>query len=97
MIKPTKVKALERYKIWIEFEDGISGEVDLGHFEGKGVFKRWDSREFFEDIKVVFPYRAIQWGGTDEVELCTDTFYMQLTGKTWDELTSITPEVTPVA
>ncbi len=97
MIKPTKVNALDQYKIWIEFEDGVSGEVDLGHFEGKGVFKRWDSREFFEDVKVVFPYRAIQWGGTDEVELCTDTFYMRLTGKTYAELTSLASEATPVA
>ena len=97
MIRPTHVKALDHYKIWIEFEDDIRGEIDLSHFEGKGVFKRWENSEFFNDVKVVFPYRAIQWGDTDEVELCTDTFYMQLTGKTWDELTSFVPEVAPVA
>ena len=97
MINPTKVKALEGYKIWIEFEDGVSGEIDLGHFSGKGVFKKWESHHSFEDVQIVFPYRAIQWGGTDELELCTDTFYLQLTGKTYAELVSTIDEAAPVA
>ena len=97
MIKPAKVKALDGYKIWIEFEDGVSGDVDLNHFVGKGIFTKWETREFFDDVKIVFPYRAIQWGGTDELELCTDTFYMQLTGKTFAELTPTVDEVAPVA
>ena len=97
MIKPTQVKTLEKYKIWIEFEDGVQGEVDLSHLAGKGFFKKWENREFFGDVKIVFPYRAIQWGGTDELELCTDTFYLQLTGKTYSELVSTIDEATPVA
>lgn len=44
MIKPTKVKPLDSYKIWIEFEDGVKGEADLSRLSGKGVFKAWDDR-----------------------------------------------------
>ncbi len=97
MINPTKVKSLDGYKIWIEFEDGVSGDVDLSHFAGKGIFRKWDDHGLFDDVKIVFPYRAIQWGGTDELELCTDTFYLQLTGKTYEELISAVDEAAPIA
>ena len=97
MIKPTKIKAIEPYNIWIEFEDGVSGSVDLSHFAGKGFFKKWEDPGFFDDVKIVFPYRAIQWGGSGELELCTDTFYLQLTGKTYNKLMPSVDEVAPVA
>ena len=51
MIKPTKVKALDGYSIWIEFDDGQSGEVDLTEFAGMGVFKAWEDRAFFQDVQ----------------------------------------------
>jgi hypothetical protein len=97
MIKPTKVKSLDGYKVWIEFEDGESGEVDLSHLAGKGLFKAWDDRHFFDTVRIDSPYRAIVWGDTDELELCTDTFYLELTGKTIDELMPVVDEVKSVA
>lgn len=86
MVRPIAVKALDGYKIWIEFEDGESGEVDISHLAGKGVFKALDDREIFEYVTIASPYRSIIWIGTDELELCTDTFYLELTGKSLDEL-----------
>jgi hypothetical protein len=38
MFKPVKVKALGGYTIWIEYADGVKGEVDLLYLAGKGVF-----------------------------------------------------------
>ncbi len=97
MIKPTKVKALDGYKIWIEFEDGVSGEADLSRHAGKGIFKAWDDRALFETVKIDFPYRAIVWGDSDVLELCTDTFYMEITGKSWEELRAMFDKVESVA
>ena len=69
MIRPKKVKPLDGYKIWIEFEDGVQGEADLSRLAGKGVFKAWDDRELFNTVRIDFPYRAIVWGDSDALEL----------------------------
>ena len=35
------VRALDPFRIWVRFEDGLEGEADLSHLAGRGVFKRW--------------------------------------------------------
>ncbi|MCY4475802.1 MAG: DUF2442 domain-containing protein [Chloroflexi bacterium] len=82
-IRPTKVKALHDYRIWIEFEDGESGEIDLAEFAGIGVFKAWEDRDFFEDVRIA-PYESISWG--EELDLCAVDLYMRLTGRTIDDV-----------
>ncbi len=37
----TAVRALKPYRIWVGFEDGLEGEVDLSDLAGRGVFQRW--------------------------------------------------------
>ncbi|PYQ57468.1 MAG: DUF2442 domain-containing protein, partial [Acidobacteria bacterium] len=37
MPKAVEVEALSDYRIWIRFDDGIAGEVDLSHLAGRGV------------------------------------------------------------
>ena len=83
MIKPIDVKALEGYRIWIEFNDGVRGEIDLSHLVGKGVFKAWDDRSFFEDVRIT-SYEAVTWG--DDLDLCPDSFYAELAGRTIEEV-----------
>ena len=85
MVKPTKVEPLDGYKIWIEFEDGVKGEADLSRHSGKGLFKAWDDREIFNSVRIDAPYRALIWADSDDLGLCTDTFYMELTGMTVEE------------
>ena len=77
MIKPTQVKALEGYRIRIEFEDGVKGEIDLSSFVGRGVWKAWEERSLFESVKIT-PYRAIGWGEDDVLDMCADWAYMQV-------------------
>ena len=83
MIRPTAVEARENYRIWLEFEDGATGEVDLKHLVGKGVFKAWEDADFFQDVRIV-DNDTILWG--DEIDLCPDALYMQLTGRTIDHV-----------
>jgi hypothetical protein len=79
MKKAVKVKALKGHRIWLRFADGVEGEVDLSHLAGRGVFKAWADRKVFESVHIN-PSGAIAW--SEELELCPDALYLQLTGKT---------------
>jgi hypothetical protein len=83
LIRPITIRALPGYRIYLEFSDGEKGEVDLSGLAGKGVFEAWNDYSFFEQVRVA-EHRAIQW--SDDIELCPDALYMQLTGKTPEEL-----------
>lgn len=52
----------EGYKIWIRFDDGLSGEVDLSHLVGKGVFAVWNSIDFFNSVYVDKKTDTLAWG-----------------------------------
>ena len=91
MVKPVDVKALEGYRIWIKFDDGVEGELDLSDRAGQGVFKAWEDREFFEAVEVP-DYDAIAWPG--DLSMCGDALYMELTGKTLEDLY---PNYKPIA
>lgn len=80
---PVSVRALPNFQIYIEFADGVEGEVDLSDLAGKGVFEAWNDYSVFEQVRVS-RHRSIEWD--DEIELCPDALYMKLTGKTPEEL-----------
>jgi hypothetical protein len=83
MIRPVLVRPLPNYRIYLEFSDGSKGEVDLSDLAGKGVFQVWNDYSFFEKVHIG-PERQIQWD--DYIELCPDSLYLKLTGKTPEEL-----------
>ena len=83
MIRPINVEPRPGYRIWLEYSDGVSGEVDLSDMVGKGVFKVWDEPGYFEKVHIT-SYRAIAWD--ENLDLCPDALYMELTGKSFDEL-----------
>ena len=85
MLKPVAVEARDGLSIWIRYEDGVEGEIDLSHLKGKGVFKAWDDREFFDSVYI--SNRAVMWG--DEIDLCPDALYMRLTGLSLEEYRNI--------
>lgn len=78
MVRPTDVTALEDYRIWIRYSDGSTGEVDLAHLAGRGVFAAWNDPQCFKDVRLG-PAGAVAWG--EDIELCPDALYIQLTGK----------------
>ena len=82
MIRPVQVEARDGYKIWVKFDDGVEGEVDLSNLVSRGgLFKSWEDREFFELVSVA-DYNAIKWGEGGFHELCGDSLYMKITGLT---------------
>jgi len=60
-------KPLPQYHVWLLFDDGLEGEVDLSDFVGKGVFKAWESIEFFNQVKVDPLSDTLSW--SDEIDL----------------------------
>ena len=83
MLKPVQVRALPHHRIYIKYNDGAEGEVNLFDLVGQGVFEAWKDYVFFSRVQIG-PGRQIRW--RDEIELCPDTVYMRLTGKTPEEL-----------
>lgn len=55
-------KPLPHYRVWIRFDDGLEGEVDLNDLVGKGVFKAWESVEFFNQVCVDPQTDTLKWG-----------------------------------
>lgn len=83
MIRVCRVSALSDYKIRVRFDDGVEGEVDLSRYVGKGVFAAWCDPTFFEAVHVS-PYGSVAW--SEDIELCPDSIYLELTGKKLDAL-----------
>ena len=83
MVRPIRVETRPGYRIWLEYSDGVSGEMDLLDMACKGVFKAWNEPGYFDRVHIA-PSGAIAWD--EELELCPDALYMELTGKTFEEL-----------
>ena len=83
MIRPTKVKAREGYRIWVRYSDGITGEIDLSDLTGRGVFEAWSRPGYFEKVYIA-SNGAIAWG--DDIDLCPESLYIELTGKSIEEV-----------
>ena len=81
-VRPTNVEPRGQYRIWLRYSDSSEGEVDLAHLAGDGVFKAWDDPACFASVYLT-EYDAIAWG--DELELCPDALYMELTRKSLAE------------
>jgi hypothetical protein len=61
-----EAKALPGYRVWVRFTDGVSGEADLSHLVGKGLFSRWRQPGEFERLTVDPDAGTIVWpGGLD--------------------------------
>jgi hypothetical protein len=81
--KAIEVKPGPDYRIWIKFDDGTHGEIDLSDLAGRGVFQSWGDRGVFEQVRVD-ESGAVVWPG--EIDLCPDALYLRLTGKTVEDL-----------
>jgi len=83
--KPTRVEPRGGCRIWIEYDDGASGEVDLSHLLDLGMFRALRDRSLFERVRIT-DHGAVGW--TDDLELCADSLYHRLTGIAPAEITA---------
>ena len=78
-----EVKPLGGFRLFLKFNDGVSGTVDLSSIAGRGVFVSWLNEGFFEKVRIT-DVGALEWPG--ELDLCPDSLYLQITGKKPEDL-----------
>ena len=82
---------MQDYQLELEFADEEKGIVDLSHLVGKGVFVLWDDYSKFESVRIGTSGELI-W--SDQIDLCPDSLYMQITNQKPEELfPSLKPKV----
>ena len=81
--RPVAVEPREGFRIWLKYDDGAEGEVDLSDIPRRGFFEAWNDREVFKRVYIT-EYQSVAW--TEDIDACPDYLYMRLTGKTLDDL-----------
>jgi Protein of unknown function (DUF2442) len=84
MINIIEARVLDSFRLYIKFSDGAEGEVDLSALAGQGVFAAWNDPAFFERVQIGSSGRSLDW--SDQIDLSADSLYLNLTGKTTQEL-----------
>ncbi len=83
MLKFIKAEPLPGYRLHLVYMDGVTGDVDLSHLVGKGVFRLWADPSAFAHVAIGSD-GEVRW--SDDVDLCPDALYMAITGKRADEM-----------
>jgi hypothetical protein len=65
------------FTVWVRFEDGVEGEVDLSDLAGRGVFKRWtDNPSEFQEAAVDPESGTVVWPGG--LDVAPDRLYSEV-------------------
>jgi hypothetical protein len=80
MAQVTQVKALEPYRIWLKFSDGIEGIIDISDIIGKGVFKTIEDPGEFAKVGIDPLTHTVAWPGG--IDLCPDSLYKDVKAQT---------------
>ena len=80
---PVAVEPRDGFRIWVRYDDGVEGELDVSHLARMPIFAVWNDREFFEGVHIN-EYGAVSWGFPDgddmELDIAPETGYAQLLG-----------------
>jgi hypothetical protein len=82
-MKLTEISPKAGYRLFLRYDDGACGEVDLSAYAGRGVFAAWLMPGVFEQV-ILAAAGHPEWPG--QIDLCPDALYMQLTGKCPEEV-----------
>jgi len=82
-MKLVEVRPKEKFRLFVRYDDGASGDVDLSGCVGRGVFAAWIEPGVFERVRLAEAGHP-EWPGG--IDLCPDALYIELTGKQPDEV-----------
>ena len=88
MLSPqvVELELQEPYKLWLRFDDGITGIVDLSDSAALGgIFAAWSDPDFWRSAHIVAESGAVAWGDGTEVDACPLSLYLDVTGQAFDE------------
>ncbi len=77
---------MEKYRIQLQFEDGVQGILELSDLAGKEAFKQWDEDDNFSKVYINEESGAITWPG--DLDIDTLTAWLMLKGLSYDEYKS---------
>ncbi|MDE0106358.1 MAG: DUF2442 domain-containing protein [Bryobacterales bacterium] len=83
MKKAVQARPLDGFRLWLKYEDGVEGIVDLSDLAGRGVFEAWSEGNTVKAV-TISESGAIVWPG--EIDLCPDALYIRLTGRQPEEI-----------
>lgn len=83
MVKLINATPQSGYKLHLKYDDGTIGVVDLSDLIGKGVFTALSDAAVFETV-TIGEHGELRW--TDNLDLCGDALYLQITGKSAEDL-----------
>ena len=78
VVKLVAVEALPQWRLKVAYSDGVEGEVDLSDLVGQGVFQVLSDPDVFRQVSIGNG-GEITWAG--KVDICSDSVYLQVTGK----------------
>jgi hypothetical protein len=76
----TEVKVEDGFVLWLKFEDGTEGNVNIKKLLGEftGVFTRLNEERYFQSVKINPELGTISW--PNDVDLCPDVLYAAVKG-----------------
>lgn len=81
------VQPLDGYRLQLQFEDGVSGVVDISEVVSfTGVFAPLEERSFFVQVRVNPDIGTICW--PNEADIDPDVLYSLVTGEPIPDLTT---------
>ena len=83
MNRPNKLEALSGFRIRVAYSDGTEGVIDLSADVGRGVFAPLADEEFFQTVHIG-RFGQIAW--SEDIEICSDAAYQEITGRTATEV-----------
>ena len=89
MLSPHVVEfeVCEPYRIWVRFDDGVAGVVDLSDSAAVGgIFVKWSDEGFWRSAHIVADSGAVAWGDGSEIDVCPLSLYLDVTGQTFEDL-----------
>ncbi len=78
LVHPTQVKVVGTHRIWLRFDDGVEGEVDLSDDDWVGVFEPLEDPEYFAKVELSPHGDTIVW--PNGADIAPETLHAWVTG-----------------
>ena len=80
----TKAEPRGDCRIWVEYDNGEQGEVDLSDLAQRRVpFRMLNIRQYFESV---CPVRSFLTWGEGELDIAPESLYMRVTGARFEDV-----------
>ncbi len=76
MAKIVSVKPLDNYKIFVEFSDGLKGELNLKHLLKRKEYEKLNDLNVFNSVRIDAKTKDIIWDGG--MNICKVAVYNML-------------------